>query len=202
MNKTPRRPYVSPLREALAHDTRERILEAVADFVRSSDPEPLTIEAIARRAGIERRTVFRHFASREVLLSAFWAWINERFFTDALPSSIAELTAAPRRIFAQFDEEEGIVRGSLHSEAGRAMRLGAVPIRRDAFRSAVRELERDADHAAVRRFEIIAHALYSAAAWETMRDYADVSGPEAGDAVSWALAVLAHAVRDRRAIDS
>lgn len=198
MKRRTRRPYISPLREALALDTRERILETVAGFMRSGAPEPLTIDAIARRAGIERRTVFRHFSSRDALLAAFWVWINERYFTDSLPSTLDELTTAPRRVFEQFDAEEGIVRGSLHSEAGRAMRLGAVAARRLAFRKAVRELGSESDPVAARHFEVISHALFSAAAWETMRDYADVDGREAGDAVSWALSVLAGAARAAR----
>lgn len=195
MNKRTRRPYISPLREALALDTRKRILETVADLMRSGAPGPLTIDAVARRAGIERRTVFRHFSTRDALLAAFWVWINERHFTDSLPSTLDELTTAPPRVFEQFDTEEGIVRGSLHSEAGRAMRLGAVAARRVAFRKAVREVGIEADAVVVRRFELISHALFSAAAWETMRDYADVGGREAGDAVSWALTVLANAAR-------
>lgn len=196
MTKPARRTYASPLREALAQDTRERILEAVAEFVKRRGAEPFTIEAIALKAGIERRTVFRHFSSREVLLDAFWVWINERYFQNALPSSLRELANAPRRVFEEFDAEEGIVRGSLHSDAGRVMRLSALPARQQAFRAAVRELEPAAEPEAVRRFEIIAHAIYSAAAWETMRDYAAVSGKEAGEVASWALTVLARAVQE------
>lgn len=195
MNTSPRRTYHSPLREARARETRERILAATADWLRRDAHGEFTLDAIAREAGIERRTVFRHFATREALLADFWEWINHRLAPRALPASLEELIAAPREAFAQFDGEEGVVRGSLHTPAGRAMRMAVVPERRRAFRKALREAVRTATPAERRRLEAVVHALYSAAAWETMRDYAGVTGEEAGEAASWAIAVLVDAVR-------
>lgn len=47
---------------------RERVLEAV--FALSGDLRDLSLEEIARRAGVGRSTLFRHFATREELLLA------------------------------------------------------------------------------------------------------------------------------------
>jgi AcrR family transcriptional regulator len=157
--------------------------------------EELTLEGIARLAGIERRTVFRHFPTKEALLAAFWSRINLKLSSRPLPATLAELTAAPRETFTAFDAEEGLIRASLHSGAGREMRLAGVAERRRAFRESLREVTRTASVAERRNLECAAHVLYSAAAWETMKDYAGVSGREAGAAASWALAVLAEAVR-------
>ncbi len=198
MNKRSR-PYSSPLREARARETRERILEGVATWMQLGDPGEFTLDAVAREAGVERRTVFRHFETKEALLEAFWAWINQRLVPRTLPGSLAELVAAPRETFARFDDEEGVIRASLHTPAGRAMRLAAVPARRQAFREALREATRGASSADRRRLEAVVHALYSAAAWEAMRDYAGVSGRQAGDAAAWALEILVEAVRQRAA---
>jgi len=194
--KTPKpRSYSSPLRAARSRETRERILAAVAEWMEVGEPGDLTLEEIARRAGVERRTIFRHFENREALLAAFWIWINERVAPRTLPGSLDDLVAAPRETFARFDEHEGVIRSSLHSRPGRAMRLAAVPARREAFRAALAEATRGASAADRRRLEAVAHALYSAAAWEAMRDYAGVTGAQAGDAVSWALRTLVEAVR-------
>ncbi len=198
MKKTTRS-YTSPLREARAHETRERILAAVAAWMRDDAHGEFTFDAIAEQAGVERRTVFRHFETREALLEAFWVWINQRMLPSTLPSSLAELVDGPRQAFPKFDEEDGVIRGSLHTRAGRAMRLGSVEARREAFHQALREVTRGASAADRRRLEAVAHALYSAAAWETMRDYAGVDGREAGDAASWALGILCDAVRNTAA---
>lgn len=197
MKKTPRT-YSSPLREARATETRERILAAVAAWLQDDAHGAFTFDDIAERAGVERRTVFRHFESREAMLEAFWAWINARVSPQALPTSLAELVDGPRLTFPKFDEEEGVIKGSLHTREGRAMRLGVVDRRREAFQLALREATRGASAADKRRLEAVAHALYSAAAWETMREYAGVDGKQAGDAASWALAVLCNAVREGR----
>lgn len=197
MNSAPRRTYHSPLREARARETRERILAAVAAWLQRGATEPFTLDAIAEEAGVERRTVFRHFATREALLAAFWTWINARLTSRPLPASLAELVEAPRTTFAHFDRQEGLVRASLHTPAGRSMRLATLPERRAAFRAALREVTRGTSATERRRLEAVAHALYSAATWETMRDYAGVTGAQAGDAASWALQVLVDAVRHR-----
>ncbi len=196
MNKRARRTYHSPLREAQARETRERILAAVASWLERGDEGAFTLEAVAKSAGIERRTVFRHFPTKEALLAGFWEWINHRIAPKTLPDTAEELIAAPRETFPGFDAQEGVIRASLHTAAGRAMRLAAVPARRKAFRAALRDATRGASAAECRRLEAVAHALYSASAWEAMRDYAGVSGKEAGDAASWALAILVGALRD------
>lgn len=194
MNKPTRR-YHSPLRAARARETREAILEGVATWMQRKPGETFTLEGIARLAGIERRTVFRHFATKEDLLAAFWQRLNHKVAPQTLPASLAELLAAPRETFAQFDADEAVIRSSLHAQAGREMRLARAPERRQAFRAALREVTRSAAATERRHLECVAHALYSAAAWETMRDYAGVSGKEAGAAVSWALRILTDAVR-------
>lgn len=195
MNKPQPRNYSSPLRRARALETRERILAGVASWLQSETSSDFTLEAIAAEAGVERRTLFRHFATREALLEAFWIWINARVTPQTLPGSLAELIAAPRETFARFDAEEGVIRASLHTPAGRAMRMGAVAARRRAFRSALGDATRGASATDRRRLETVVHALYSASAWEAMRDYAGVSGSQAGDAASWALEILVESVR-------
>lgn len=193
MKKKPRR-YHSPLRAAQAEATREAILRGVATWMQRKPHEKFTLDGIARLAGIERRTVFRHFPDKEALRTAFWAWINRRILPRILPSSLAELREAPRATFAAFDAEEPLIRASLHTSAGRQMRLERVADRRHAFRAALSEVTRSASATERRNLECAAHALYSAAAWETMRDYAGVSGREAGAAAAWALTVLTEAV--------
>ena len=199
MNNSKPRTYSSPLRKARALETRERILAGVAAWMQRDAPGDFTLEAVAGEAGVERRTLFRHFATREALLEAFWVWINQRVAPRTLPDSLEELVAAPRETFARFDAEEGVIRASLHTPAGRAMRMAAVAPRRRAFREALSEATRGASAAERRRLEAVVHALYSASAWEAMRDYAGETGGQAGDAASWALAILVDAVRSAAA---
>jgi AcrR family transcriptional regulator len=195
MNSPRRRSYNSPVRAARTQETRERILAGVATWFAERSEQPFTLEAIADLAGVERRTVFRHFATKDDLLAAFWTWINTRLTPQALPATLDELVEAPRQVFAHFDEQAGVIRASLHTDAGRAMRLAAVPARRAAFHAAIQSALPLSSEVDRRRLEAAAHCLYSAAAWETLREYAGLSGEEAGEVASWILALLVERLR-------
>ncbi|MBI3790768.1 MAG: helix-turn-helix transcriptional regulator, partial [Gemmatimonadetes bacterium] len=88
MKSTSRRTYHSPLRQAMAQQTRERILAAVGTWMQRATGAEFTLDAIAREADVERRTVFRHFATKEALLAAFWEWVNQRVAPRTLPASL------------------------------------------------------------------------------------------------------------------
>ena len=150
---------------------------------------------------IERRTVFRHFASKEALLDAFWVWINAQVTDRILPETLDELVEAPKQTFARFDEQEGIIRASLHTPSGREMRMRTIPKRREAFAAALSEVTRGLQEQDADRLVAAAHVLYSAAAWETLRDYCSLTGPEAGETVSFALRTLIEAAQRKQQPD-
>jgi AcrR family transcriptional regulator len=69
----PRRSYDSTLRRERAAQTRENIVTAGAELVRESsirDWRGVTIRAVAERAGVNERTVYRHFANERALRDA------------------------------------------------------------------------------------------------------------------------------------
>ncbi|HEY6531700.1 MAG TPA: TetR/AcrR family transcriptional regulator [Acidimicrobiales bacterium] len=68
-----RRRYDSPVRRAQAAQTRERILVAGAELVHADprwDWRHVTVRAVAAEAGVNERTVYRHFASERELHDA------------------------------------------------------------------------------------------------------------------------------------
>jgi AcrR family transcriptional regulator len=64
------RPYEQKERARQQADTRRRIVEAVVALHREVGPAKTTISAIAERAGVERLTVYRHFADESTLFAA------------------------------------------------------------------------------------------------------------------------------------
>jgi AcrR family transcriptional regulator len=65
-------------------ETRNRIVEATVDLHTSVGPARTTISAIAERAGVQRHTVYAHFADERELFgacSAHWALLHP--FPDA-----------------------------------------------------------------------------------------------------------------------
>jgi AcrR family transcriptional regulator len=198
-----RRVYSSPLRARQAEATREAILVALERCLERSDTSEVSIEAVAQEAGVERRTVFRHFESREAMFDAFWTWFNARLDLRLAPTNPSELTQAPRATFARFDDTEGVIRAGLHSASGRAMRARSTPARRDAFRHALAPALEGCSEAERRRITGLAHLLYSAPAWEVMKNFGGLTGLEAGEAASWALELILSAVsRDDTVADA
>jgi AcrR family transcriptional regulator len=58
----------TPIRDRKAWETRVRITEAALDLFVSRGYAETTIDQIAELAGVNRRTVFRHFATKEAIL--------------------------------------------------------------------------------------------------------------------------------------
>lgn len=185
--ESPTRKYSSPLRESQAQETRERILRATSELLNGNAFADVSMDDVARSAGVERRTVFRHFATKEALFDAFWVYINESMNASTLPSNLDELLRSPIDAFSEFDKNEGVVRASLHTPTGHAMRMRRVNARRAAFRDCLEEAGLDPRSASARKVEALFHLLYSASAWETLKDYGGLTGKEAGQVASWAM---------------
>ncbi len=64
------RPYTLRKRADAMAATRERITEAAMDLHGSVGPSRTTITAVAERAGVQRQTVYRHFATEADLFAA------------------------------------------------------------------------------------------------------------------------------------
>jgi AcrR family transcriptional regulator len=65
------RVYRSPLRDAAASATRERIISAAAAILSAADGiRKFSLDAVAKKAGVTRLTVYNQFGSRRVLMEA------------------------------------------------------------------------------------------------------------------------------------
>jgi len=72
------RRYEQRLRARSAEETRRRILDAVYEEMRKAPARPVSVERIAREAGVARSTVYVVFGSRAGLFDAFSADLLER----------------------------------------------------------------------------------------------------------------------------
>lgn len=72
MNNTEsrKRPYRLKERALQQAETRQRIVDATVRLHTSVGPAHTTIKAIAKRAGVERLTVYRHFPNPDLLFEA------------------------------------------------------------------------------------------------------------------------------------
>lgn len=88
-------------RPAALTSTRDRILAAAADRLRSAPLVELTLASVARHAGLSRQTVYQHFRDREdLLVSVFVAYAEAHLAPTRSRALRGRLTVATlERIF-------------------------------------------------------------------------------------------------------
>ncbi|MFI0849423.1 hypothetical protein [Mesorhizobium sp. IMUNJ 23232] len=185
-------------RAELAALTQDRIMRGVADILASGSGD-VTFKALAVVSGVPERTIYRHYATKEAVLSSFWGWMNERLGMPAPPRSAQELVEQVPLVFGAFQAGEPLVRAMLHDPHGRTARLGSGEARREKFSEALKDVLAGLDLSERMRLLASVQVLFSAAGWETMRDYWDLSSPEAADAAQWAIQALIEHARSRSA---
>src|SRR5512146_702670 len=100
-----RPPAISPnQREKQREETREQILRAVGRQLEAGPLEDLSFADIAKDARVGERTVYRYFPTKEALLGAFWAWMqNQAVAAPERPKGPAALPRIREAIAASRD---------------------------------------------------------------------------------------------------
>ena len=84
---------VPPVRSTYRHgDLRRALLDAGVELARRGGPEAVVLREATRRAGVVPNAAYRHFASRQALLSA----VRAAALSAAARAMEAELAAVPR----------------------------------------------------------------------------------------------------------
>ncbi|MBI5088768.1 MAG: TetR/AcrR family transcriptional regulator [Actinobacteria bacterium] len=103
------RKYEQRLRAESAEETRRTILDSVAQCLRDTPNEPLSVDRVARLAGVARSTIYLVFGSRAGLLESFaedlWARTGLSRVSEAVSSADVRAhlrggIAAASRMFA------------------------------------------------------------------------------------------------------
>jgi AcrR family transcriptional regulator len=191
-----RRPYDSPVRRQAMEATRERIVTAGVELVRGFktwDWTDLTFRAVAERAGVGERTVYRHFPTERILHSAIMSGLATEAGVDYDGVTLATVGDVAQRVFRAL--------GSLHlrpaldpppdsafAEADRQ--------RRDALLRAVgAELPQWSD-AQRSRLAASLDLLWSAESYERLVDQWDLDPDAAMAIIAWAIDTLIGAVAE------
>jgi len=182
------------LRDRQTATTRAEILDVAFEMLTKHPNDAFSHEAIAKKAGMGARTVYRHFPSRADLLQALWERLRGttgiRF-----PNNEEEVVPFIRDVFQQFEDHQALVRAVLNSSVGMEVRkTGAVRGRADLTKSLAKVLEGLPPR---RQAQMIAVFLtvYSGNFWQTLRDRGGLSGADAQEAATWAVEALLAAAR-------
>jgi AcrR family transcriptional regulator len=98
------RHYDSPLRRQQAADTRESIIDAGCEILQNSsvrDWRALTIRGVARRAGVNERTVYRYFVNERGLHDAVMHRREQLAGIDLVDMRLNDIADVAARIITQ-----------------------------------------------------------------------------------------------------
>jgi AcrR family transcriptional regulator len=191
-----RRRYDNTLRRERAAQTRERIVTAGADIVHGSsirDWRPLTIRAVAERAGVNERTVYRHFANERTLRDAVMHRLEEDAGIDLAQlrlDDIAEVTARLFRYVSSYPLDPQPPLDATLAEARERQHdalLAAVAERAPQWSAADQS-------AAAAMFDV----LWSIASYQRLLVNWQLAGDDAIRAITWVVTLLEDAVREGR----
>jgi len=173
-----------------SEQTRVAILEALTAELAEGGLHELNIPAIARRAGVAVRTVYRYFPTRDALLDAVDRWMDETIVPGAPPSSADEMPGMVERAFKEFDANETAMLAQFATALGRDVRARGRRRRISAYESALAEVTSNLSRSDARAAHAVISHLLSSLTWKTLREEFGMKGSESGKAVAWTLRTL------------
>ena len=107
------RPYRSPRRRVAAKRTRARLLKAARSMLAA--PDGISLDAVAKKAGVTRLTVYNQFGSRRALLEAVFDDMAERGGLHRIREAMAKTDpqVALQQIVLIFCDFWSVHRGAL-----------------------------------------------------------------------------------------
>ncbi|HUC35657.1 MAG TPA: helix-turn-helix domain-containing protein [Acidimicrobiales bacterium] len=188
-----RRSYDNTLRQEKAAETRRRIVEAGSGLLHAShvrDWGALTIRAVAERAGVNERTVYRHFVNERGLRDAVLRQLEEEAGIDLEDMSLEDVATIASRIFRHVASFPLEPRPPLDPTLSRANRRQHTALLEAVEHEAVGWSEQDRTMAAA-----VLDLLWSVGAYERLVREWQLDAPQAIQAICWVIAMVQTAVR-------
>lgn len=180
----------APLRDRQSAVAIHAVFEALVRHLETGDVDEISMDDIARDAGVSRRTLYRYFPTRTDLLAAAGDWIRDEFL--GLPVEIGDegIVGSFRAAAKRLEQHPRLARALLHTATGRTVRSGYRGERADAIRRAVqREVPGLARGELDRAVGVLTY-LCSSRAWIAIQDDSGLSAAAAQSAVVWAIESL------------
>jgi AcrR family transcriptional regulator len=192
----PGRTYDGTRRREQAAETRERILVAGSELVHRisvRDWKKLTVRAVAARAGVNERTVYRYFGSERGLHDAVMHRNERDAGIDLAGMQLGDIATVATQIFDHLSQYPREPRPSLDPTL-----VDAKNRQREALLGAVADLTQawsDEDRiVAAAMFDI----LWSVASYERLVVDWQIHHDQAAQGVAWVIGLVEQAVRDGR----
>jgi AcrR family transcriptional regulator len=191
-----RRTYDNRARQEKAAQTRERIVAAGSELVHDFDSwnwRDLTFKAVAERAGVGERTVYRHFPTERHLHDAVMHRLESEAgisYEDVDLTNIGDVTG---RVFASLQRFS--VRKSVEAPQDPTF-VGVDVRRREALTRAVSAAAPGWSTAEQQVTAGLLDVLWNVPSYERLVGEWDIDGDDATRAIGWLMAKVVAAIED------
>ena len=192
----PGRPYDGTLRRERAAETRERILDAGSELIHRTavrDWKRLTVRAVAERAGVNERTVYRYFGSERGLRDAVLHRNEQEAGIDLAGMQLEDIATVATQIFGHVALYPREPRPPLDPTL-----VAAKDRQHDALLSAITvDAEQWPDEERIVAAAVF-DVLWSVASYERLVVDWEIDHRQAVRGISWVIGLVEEAVRDGR----
>ena len=165
--------------------TRAKIVDALTSLM--AEGAQLTHDAVAARAAISRRTVYRYFPDQGSLRAAVWARLGP---SGGIPTTVENLLGDMAERYGNFDRNAATMTVAMASAEGRAIRNVMKPERSAAYRGMLSDRVAALPEADRTRAIAAIQLLSTGLAWREMRDQWDLEADGMAIACRWAIETL------------
>jgi len=190
------RRYDSPVRRRQAAETRDRIVTAGSELVHELptwDWRGVTFRAVAERAGVGERTVYRHFPTERHLHDAVMARLEEEAGVGYEDLDLATLPEITARVFSSrgsFAAREAI------TTDGDPLFVEVDQRRRDALLRIVTTATPTWTESERRTIAALLDLVWSMPGYERLVGVWDFDGDDATHAITWLMSLLTRTIDD------
>lgn len=182
------------LREQQRAVTRDRIISALTELIRTNHPMDVTMAAVAAEAGVSEPTLYRHFPNKRVLFGALGSELYRQSTRGVAPAGLDDLAAFLPKLYQFMEANEAVVRWNLSAPKDQAVRPSTeerIPILRQALNEELKGLA-DEDATFLLRGVLL---LTSSIGWLYWQDNLDLDAEEAAKTSAWLLRRIARPER-------
>lgn len=190
--KSDRRSYTSPLRSNQKENTRDRILDTLAEIISEGRILDFTVKDVAIRAGISYGTVYRHFPTRESFLEDLYEAASTIIAQSApfIPQSLDDIPAMAGNTLKIFEEKANLVQAFTIALLVNNVKPKSRNQRDQKIQALVIENAPHLSAGAVKETAAIISHLCSSLTWTTLKQRYELNSEETTEAMNWALQVL------------
>ena len=184
------------LRDEQRELTRRKVLGAVVELVAEGTVEELSVPAVARRSGVSVATIYRHFPSRDDLLTQASLEGHRLAATSAAgePTGTEDrFTQFVHQMWQQYAQNLPLLRHQIGSEVGRELRRARVGPARSYLTEHLDQVDIDCESPQGQRLISILMLITGSVAIIELHDRQGLDIDEAIHAALWAAEILTDA---------